>query len=195
MKWKAVLGVVLAVLSLLALYLWESKYEDQVMLTPVLVAAKDIEEGKAISLADLKIIRITPESKLDKALTREQAEFINGKIAICNIAQNQQLCPDYFVGRDELRPKGLFNFVIPDSWIYSESILIGERSHVDLFAMPDRTYLGSYMIDKDYDSALEIMAVLSDYYRIYDAVIAAGNRLLITEAGASESMFGGIIDE
>lgn len=178
------MGTALAVLSLLALYLWESKYEDQVMLTPVLVAVRDIEEGQELNLSNLKVIRITPESKLEKALAREQADLIVGKIAKYNISANQQLCEEYFVSKDELHPEGLFNFVIPSEWIYSQSVLLGERDFVDIFAMPDRMFLGSYRVDLTYDGALEILATLSDYFRIFDAINAAGNSLLVAEQGA-----------
>ena len=46
MKWKSIAGIILVVLSVAAMYFWETKGRDSFLLMPVLAAAKDIDANK-----------------------------------------------------------------------------------------------------------------------------------------------------
>lgn len=170
MKWKAVIGIVLAVASLAALYLWETKFEDEITLTPVIVLSEDHMAGDCIDISDLKVLKINPQAKIENALIESDASTLSGKVLTRNLLKNQQLRSEYFVSKNEVLPDGYVNFVIPSSWIYSKSILIKQRDKAQIFSMPDRAYLGTYKIDQLYDGTIEIIARLEDYFKIYDAV-------------------------
>ena len=170
MKWKAVIGIVLAVASLAALYLWETKFEDEVTLTSVIVLSEDHVAGDSISISDLKVMKINPQAKLENALTEKDAAFLEEKILNISLAKNQQLKSEYFISKEDVLPEGYVNFVIPSEWIYSKSILINQRDETKIFAMPDKVYLGTYKIDQLYDGTIEVIAQLEDYFKIYDAI-------------------------
>jgi len=179
MKWKAILGLVLAVASLAALYLWETKFEDEVSLTSVLVLSEDHLLGDTIELSDLKVLKINPQAKLENALTEKDASQIEGKILKTDLVEKQQLLLDYFVSKEEILPKGYINFVIPKDWIYSKSVLVEEKDMATLYAMPEKKLLGTYKIAIDSKDSLEIITSLEDYFKIYDAVNAGSNKLLV----------------
>ncbi|MDO5331377.1 MAG: SAF domain-containing protein [Bacillota bacterium] len=170
MKWKAIIGIVLAIASVAALYLWETKFEDEITLTPVIVLSESHSAGDIIDSSNLKILKINPEAKLDNALSASQSDVIVGKVLNRDLLQNQQLIADYFVSKDEVLPEGYVNFVIPSDWIYSKSVLIKQRDMAEIYAMPQKLYLGTYKIDQLYDGTIEIIAKLEDYFKIYDSV-------------------------
>lgn len=179
MKWKAIVGVVLAVASLAALYLWETKFEDQVTLTPVLVLNEDHLAGDTIQSSDLQILKINPQAKISDALTENEASLIIGKVLVKDVVKRQQLLKAYFISKEDLLPEGYVNFVIPSEWIYSKSVLIKERDKADIYAMPERVFLGTYKIDIVNEGSVEIIARLEDYFKIYDAINIGENQLLI----------------
>lgn len=170
MKWKAVIGIILAIASLAALYLWETKFEDEITLTPVIVLSEDHIAGDIVNTSDLRIMKINPQAKLENALTEKDAALIDGKVLSINLSKNQQLKKEYFISKEDVLPDGYVNFVIPKDWIYSKSVLISQRDKAQIFAMPGREYLGSYKIDQLYDGTIEIIARLEDYFKIYDVI-------------------------
>jgi len=179
MKWKTIVGIVLVIASILAMYLWETRFKEEITQIEVLVPAADIKIGEKVLLSSFKSIKINPLSKVDKALLPKDVDSIVGKIAKEKLYENQQLVSMYFASKEEILPDGYVDFVIPSDWIYSKSSLIGLKDTVKIYAMPGRTYLGTYKIDIVGQSFIEIIARLEDYFDIYDRVALSNEKLLL----------------
>ena len=179
MKWKTIIGIILVVASIMAMYLWESRFKDQVMQTEVLVPIKEIGIGDVILLSNLKTLKINPEAKIENALTAKDAEMLNGRVAKQNLVENQQLRSEYFAKREEILPEGYVHFVIPNDWIFSKSSLIGLHDKAKFYVMPDKYYLGTYQIDVVGQNSVEVIARLEDYFVMYDHVSDGKEKLLL----------------
>ena len=79
MKWKVVIGIILIALSVGGIYLWETKFREEVTMTEVLAASRDITQNKKITQDDLMLLRVNPEALIDGALTAEDAQSLYGK--------------------------------------------------------------------------------------------------------------------
>lgn len=181
MKWKTVVGIILIIASILAMYFWETKFKDEINMTEVLVPMKDISAGDAVLISNLKILKINPEAKIDNALTQKDAEMLNGKIAKTALCKNQQLLGSYFLNNTDVIPKGYEYFVIPNDWIFSKSNRIGVKDLASFYAMPDKIYLGSFRIDSINEKNIEVIAKLEDYFTLYDCTRNMGKLLIVME--------------
>ena len=65
---KTIIGVILMILSLLGILFWESEGREKVLMTPVLVTAREINAGELILGED--IIRINVPGDLRRASSR-----------------------------------------------------------------------------------------------------------------------------
>ena len=73
MKWKSIAGIILVVLSVAAMYFWETKGRDSFLLMPVLAAAKDIDAGTVVSEEHFTVLRVPPETAAAAAMMPSEA--------------------------------------------------------------------------------------------------------------------------
>lgn len=137
MKWKVVIGIILIALSVGGIYLWETKFREEITMTEVLAASRDITQNKKITQDDLMLLRVNPEALIDGALTAEDAQSLYGKLAAVPIYAKQQITEKNFISEEDLVPEGYRHFVIPSDWIYSKSVTLCERDKVKIYALPD----------------------------------------------------------
>ncbi len=170
MKWKLIIGIVLIILSLSAMFLWETRFRDELMLSEVLVAAVEINEGDIIDPEKIAVLKINPEAKLDGALTLKDIQLVLGKESRVNLKENQQLSTDYFAEPEDIAKEGLRQMVIPAEWIHSKTVLLQSRDIVSLYTVNGENYMGTYRVGFiSPDGSLEILAKLEDYLRIFEA--------------------------
>ena len=76
MKWKSIAGIVLVILSVAAMYYWETRGRDSFLLVPVLAASDDIEAGTIVGEEDFTVLRVPPETVAAATLTPSEAVYL-----------------------------------------------------------------------------------------------------------------------
>ena len=95
MRWRQWAGVGLIVLSIAAMFLWETQLREKLVFRRAAVCAADIPAGEVFSKDMVKIVRITPESAVYGVEEADAAEYIGLKTVV-PLRENQQLLPEYF---------------------------------------------------------------------------------------------------
>ncbi len=169
MRWRQWAGVGLIVLSIAAMFLWETQLREKLVFRRAAVCAADIPAGEVFSKDMVKIVRITPESAVCGVEEADAAEYIGLKTAV-PLRENQQLLPEYF-SAEAPAAEGTASFVIDSSWICSQSSLDEVGDTVSLRLVESGEYLGSYKISAlpGPKSSLELCAGFEDYMLIRSA--------------------------
>ena len=209
MKWKSIAGMILVILSVAAMYFWETKGRDSFLLMPVLAAAGDIEAGTVVSEEDFTVLRVPPETIAAATLTPSEAAYVYGMRANRHIRKYQQVSKEDFGSTAAQVPDGKSVYVVPQSWIYSRSSSLRAGDKVLIYSMPEKKPLGSYTLAFVRDNAeqevtdtnlpsgvlertapssiisnLEILCTEQEYFALFDEVQLAGpGSLLIVMEG------------
>ena len=209
MKWKSILGILLVILSVAAMYFWETKGRDSFLLMPVLAAAGDIAEGQVVSEEDFTVLRVPPETVASATLTPSEVVHVLGMRATRHIRKNQQVAKEDFGEMTAQVPEGKSVYVLPESWIYSRSSSLRAGDRVMIYSMPEKKALGTYTLAFVRDNAeqevfdtnlptgvlertapssiissLEILCSEQEYFELFDEVQLTGpGSLLIVMEG------------
>ena len=209
MKWKSIAGIALVILSVAAMYYWETRGRDSFLLVPVLAALDDIEAGKIVGEEDFTVLRVPPETVAAATLTPSEAVYVYGQRAGRHIRRNQQVAKEDFGSAAAQMPEGKSVYVLPQSWIYSRSSSLRAGDRVLIYSMPEKKPLGSYTLAFVRDNAeqevfdtnlpsgvlertapssiisnLEILCTEQEYFALFDEVQLAGpGSLLIVMEG------------
>ena len=210
MAWKTIVGICLIIGSLLTLVFWEVKGREY-LLSPTLLASRDIPAGTLIGAEDLTKSRIPAENVLTGAVLPQDADMLVGLAATCDLLANQQLVASYFQPESSVMSKGQSVFVLPEFWIYSRSSALRSGDTVSLYVMPESISIGTFIVAfvKDSNenevcdtggqnfalldrkntmsgiSHIEIICTLEEYLSINSKVTEAGfGNLLIVIQGA-----------
>ena len=209
MKWKSIAGLVLVILSVAAMYFWETKGRDSLLLMPVLAAAGDIEAGTVVGEEHFTTLRVPPETVAAATLTPSEAVYLYGQRACRHIRRNEQIAKEDFGSTHAQVPEGKSVYVLPQSWIYSRSSSLRAGDSVMIFSMPEKKPMGTYTLAFVRDSAeqevidtnlpsgvlertapssiifnLEILCTEQEYFDLFDEVQLAGpGSLLIVMEG------------
>ena len=209
MKWKSIAGIILVVLSVAAMYYWETRGRDSFLLVPVLAAAEDIEEGTVVGEEHFTVLRVPPETAASAALAPSEGAHIYGLRAGKRIRKNQQVAREDFGSTQAQVPDGKSVYVLPQSWIYSRSSSLRAGDRVLIYSMPEKKPMGAYTLAFVRDSAeqevldtnlpggvlertapssiianLEILCTQQEYFDLFDEVQTAGpGSLLIVMEG------------
>lgn len=209
MRWKTAIGIFLIIGSFLTLVFWETKGREY-LLSPVLIATRDISAGRIIQSEDLGENRISPESMLAGAILPQDNRNLIGMTAKCDILANQQLVAAYFQPVSSAMQNNRSLFVMPQAWIYSISSAARAGDTVLLYAVSTMEPLGSFVVafvkdDKENEirdtegkdlnlldrtdpiariSHIEIICTLEEYMLISSKMIQTGfGNLLIVIKG------------
>lgn len=199
MKWKNAVGIALIILSVAAMYIWETAGREKMLLVSVAAAGSAMKAGEPVAAEKFVIMRVLPETAPEGALKGEDILAMEGKILAHNLAKGSMVTAGDFEEAESSLPKGKSIFVIPQSWMYSRSSSLRSGDRIAFYSMPDKVYLGSYEAAYVRDSAeqevinvigegnlsgpkspssvicsIEILCSLEDYYRLYDAVSQTG---------------------
>ena len=209
MKWKSIAGIVLVILSVAAMYYWETRGRDSFLLVPVLAASDDIEAGTIVGEGDFTVLRVPPETVAAATLTPSEAVYLYGQRAGRRIRRNQQVAKEDFGSAAAQVPEGKSVYVLPQSWIYSRSSSLRAGDRVLIYAMPEKKPLGAYTLAFVRDNAeqevfdtnlpsgvlertapssiissLEILCTEQEYFALFDEVQLAGpGSLLVVMEG------------
>lgn len=145
MRWKTAIGIFLIIGSFLTLVFWETKGREY-LLSPVLIATRDISAGRIIQSEDLGENRISPENLLVGAMIPQDNRQLIGMTAKCDILANQQLVTSYFQPISSAMKNNRSLFVMPEAWIYSISSAARAGDTVLLYAVPTMEFLGSFEV-------------------------------------------------
>ena len=209
MKWKSIAGIVLVILSVAAMYYWETRGRDSFLLVPVLAASDDIEAGTIVGEEDFTVLRVPPETVAAATLTPSEAVYLYGQRAGRHIRRNQQVAKEDFGSAAAQVPEGKTVYVLPQSWIYSRSSSLRAGDRVLIYSMPEKKPLGAYTLAFVRDNAeqevvdtnlpsgvlertapssiissLEILCTEQEYFALFDEVQLAGpGSLLVVMEG------------
>lgn len=204
MKWKSIAGLVLVILSVAAMYFWETKGRDSLLLTPVLAAAGDIEAGTVVGEEHFTVLRVPPETAASAAMMPSEAVHILGLRATRHIRKNEQVAKEDFGDLTADVPDGKSVYVLPESWIYSRSSSLRAGDRILIYSMPEKKALGAYTLAFVRDNAeqevldtnlpagvlertapssiissLEILCTEQEYFDLFDEVQQTGPASLL----------------
>ena len=180
MKLRPWIGVLLVVLSVAAMYIWETRLRSKVELRTVLVYSRDVEAGEEMAPDHFKLISTTPESVVPGGLSPEEVQSVYGLAASAFFHENQQVLADHFSPK-ALAPPGTCSFPIASSWIAAVSRLNEAGDMVRIYLVETGECLGSYRVRAlpTGGADLEIACRLEDYLLIRSAALQRGPGSLI----------------
>ena len=197
MKLKTIIGILLIVLSIAAMFFWESSGRELLTTTSVLVCSEPVHKGQKVSLSDFKTKKIDKGSVLEGAVLPQDVEALEGTVANVDIVENQQILASYFSNAQSAKSSGRSIYVIPKEWIFSRSSALRSGDTVTIYKMPDKEKLGTFPVAFVRDaseqevtdiepgaravldrkdsgrmiSGIEIICTLDDYSKLYESVL------------------------
>ncbi len=112
----SVLGILLMLSTMAAIYFWETKGRKDFLYSPVVVLNQDVEAGTAITPDMIRQAKLDPGNMIEGAITRE--EKIAGKVAAQYIPKNSQLALAYFKDEAQEGEKiDSYIFAVDPEWI------------------------------------------------------------------------------
>ncbi len=169
MKWKTAAGIALMVLSIAAMYVWESFGREALTMTEAVCAARDISEGDAVTAGAFRTLRLPRGAVLRAGLSSSAISLAAGMTAARDIAENQQIALSDLRDPEEAFADGASQYVIPQRWIFSRSSSIAEGDDVYIYAMPGAEPVGVFRTMRCAEDAVEIACMLEDYVGICEA--------------------------
>jgi len=180
MKSRPWIGLLLVVLSIAAMYLWESGLRSRTELRKVVVFSKDIAAGEEIVPGSFRTIYTTPQSVVPGGLSEEEAGDLYGLVASAFFRENQQVLAEYFSPK-AMAPPGTCSFPVESSWIGAVSRLNEVGDTVGIYLSDTGESLGSYRVRAlpTGSSSLEIACSLEQYLLIRTSALQRGPGSLI----------------
>ena len=184
MRWRSLIGIFLIVVSIAAMYLWETRLRDRVELRSVLVFAQDVVPGEEMGPESFRLVRTSPQAVVAGGLAASEAESVYGLAASAFYRENQQVLAEYFSPR-ALAPEGYTSFPIESEWIAAISTLNKEDDLVGIYIADTGESLGRYRIRvlPDGSRKLEIACSLEEYLMIRSAALQLGAGSLVVANG------------
>lgn len=212
MKFKTILGIILILLSIAAMFFWESTGRDMMTTTSILVCSEPVKKGNTVEMSDFKTIRVQNNCIINEALTPEYADTLVGKTATIDLIENQQLLASYFTESGNSGKNNQSIYVIPKEWIFSRSSALRSGDTVSIYKMPEKEKLGTYTVAFVRDaneqevtdiepgargvldrkdsgrmiSGIEIICTLDDYSKLYKSVCYENSEDLKESNGEEE---------
>ena len=207
MKINTIIGILLILLSLAAMFFWETAGRDMFTTTSVLVCAAPVRKGDNVDASDFRVMNISKDSVLEGAMSPQDTEALEGTVANVDLIENQQILSSYFSRSVRSGKNGQSIFVIPEEWIFSRSSALRSGDTVSIYRMPEKEKLGTYHVAFVRDSSeqevtdlepgartvlerkdsgrkisgIEIICTLDDYSRLYESVIITSVKEKSTE--------------
>ncbi|MGI6748655.1 MAG: hypothetical protein ACOX4V_10575 [Anaerovoracaceae bacterium] len=143
---RSILGILLILLSISALFLWEWKGREVILMQEVLVAKEDIQKGTLVNSSMFQTKGIPKDNLLQDVLKPNESNIIEGKIAMQYIPQNNQIIMKYFEDNAFKLKKGESIFVIDPSWIAMRSSSLRRGDVVDVYGNNEVGFLGTFKV-------------------------------------------------
>ena len=180
MKWRSILGIVLIIVSIAAMYLWETRLRDRVEMRSVLVFSRDVVPGEEIGPESFRLVRTSPEAVVAGGLAPSEAGSVYGLAASDYYRENQQVLAEYFSPK-ALAPEGYTSFPLESEWIAAISTLNKEDDLVGIYIAKTGESLGKYRVRVLPEGArrLEIACSLEEYLMIRSAALQFGAGSLV----------------
>ena len=197
---KTIAGILLVTLSAAGIFYWESAGRELVMMTPVLVSARDIEEGEMILPEDLAVLSLPFDAVVTGAL-RPGEKKAQGMLAKDLIPARQQIVASMLRTEDSLFSPGETVFCLESEWIYSRPASLCSGDVLSVYR-PDGELLGNYraaylrngneqpinaprrgdsLLDRGSDGIIEdieIVCTAEDYFAILESIRAHEEKLI-----------------
>ena len=163
MKIKSIIGILLIILSMIAMYFWETKGRERLIYTKVLAAAVDLNEGDIAGEGSFKEISVSSDSLILGYMTLGDAEKLYGKECIFPLKENSLVFGEAFQDVSE-EGESIYSFVIPGEWIFKRSSDIKAQSHILMYALPSEKYMGRYEVRSVSEKDMEIKCSIEEYF-------------------------------
>ena len=142
----AILGIVLMLSSVTAMFWWETKGRSLFLYKEVLVLNQSVETGTTITEDMVSFIRVDPFNFIEGALVSK--EKVLGKITYHYIPKYSQLNLEYFLSESvEAREEDQYIFTVPADWIitFPNSLRRGDT----VYFYPVKVFKENVERDKD----------------------------------------------
>ncbi|QHI73179.1 hypothetical protein [Aminipila terrae] len=114
---RPLFGMLLIIISILAMVWWEKSGREQLIMDSVLITKENIISGTVIGKNDFIEIKNIPQSTIPGAITPESFYKINGLVAKQDIPKMAQVIPGMFMRKDKILMEGSSIFPVKDTWI------------------------------------------------------------------------------
>ena len=178
MKLKSIIGIFLILLSLAGMYFWETRVRDRMLFTEVLAAATDINEGDELSGDMLKVISVSSSNLVKGYMTENERSSVTGKVCVFPFKENAVVFSSAFEEKKD-SDDGTFVFIFPEEWIFSKNTLLKKGSFVQVYIMPEKTFIGIYKVSSSCDEYTEVYCPLKDYFEIAGFAASGDKKILL----------------
>ncbi|MQY74217.1 MAG: hypothetical protein GH148_01575 [Clostridia bacterium] len=181
----AILGILLMLASITAVYYWETKGRDKFLYGEVLVLNQSVEANTTITEDMLEVIKTDPGNFIEGAVVNKNE--VIGKSAMHYIPKYSQLNLAYFIGEKvEAAKEDQYIFTIPPDWIitFPNSLRRGDEIYFYPVKIPEVNKEGedknnSFNTSKSMKIAKEENMIKGEVAYLKDS----GNREVVTIAG------------
>lgn len=207
---RPLLGIILIVLSVLALLWWENTGREQLLMSSVMVAKGNIQRGTIIGEQNFVEIKNISESTIPGSITPKSFYKIKGLVAKQYIPKLSQVIPKMFMRKDKILLEGNSIFPIKDVWIDSRSSSLRKGDTIDIFDESGQCYVGTFpiayvkdsneqevvgteenhseeVLQRDFSSSIisrvEIITSLEEYKKIWELAEKQSMKLLLIQKG------------
>lgn len=140
------MGIMLILLSVAGLLFWEWKGRETILMEEVLVAKETIQKGTAVTRSKFLIKGVPKENMLEEALTPDEWDRLEGKVASQLIAKNDQIILEYFRDNEFYLDQGESIFVIEENWVAMRSSSLRRGDIVEIYGTNGYGLLGTFQI-------------------------------------------------
>ena len=143
---KTALGIILIMIAIIALLFWEAEGREMLLMEAVLVANGDIKEGDALDTERFHAVSVPSGSRVDGALSPEDATLLRGKEANAYIIKGAQLSSRHLRETDEKPTPETSFFLIRNEWIYMCTSSLRRGDDVLITSSDGKNVIGLYPV-------------------------------------------------
>ncbi len=143
---RPVLGIILVLLSILAMFWWENWGRETLFMESVMVASNDIKIGKVINEKDFIEVKNIKERNISGAISPNNFHKIKGLISKQYIPKLSQVNSNMFSEKEKILKEEQSIFPIKEEWIDSRSSSLRKGDVIDIFDENGELYIGTFKV-------------------------------------------------
>lgn len=201
-------GLLLVIMSAVALVWWEKQGRELLLLEPVAVAAHDISAGAEITGREFREVRVDRAALMSGSIKPGELPGLAGKIAVADIRKGAQVSRDSFREANSILQDNKSVYCIKQDWIDNRSSSLRKGDFIDIYDSEGNAHLGSFQVvhvrdegeqevisgelnvsddieERDFSSdvvaSVEILCSLEEYQEIFRMAELDAEKLLLVQ--------------
>ncbi len=209
-KIKAVIGLVIMISSIIAMYWWEQTGRADIMFSEVFVVKKDFYKGDTFHIKYIEKVKVLPSNIIENSLKIRDLKKFEGRKIGQFIPKGNQITEAMILKKNDIQKENSSIFKIKNNWIENMSSSIRKGDIVDILDSETQEFLGKFKIAyvKDQDQcevtsdegiiednilkrktnsavidSIEIISTLEEYKKLENRIKENQGKFLVVQRG------------